>query len=1055
MSSVQERLQIKRMPLDKWSTREKLCLVSAVANTGDCSNWMSVNRTMKQLGSGDKPADWYNQKTCAAQYGKLLEEVETPKRKKRTASERDTLTPVETSAEILHRKLTEERINEIKNGLTEMKQEYMQIKDDITAVHAADETQLREIWARVEMEMKQLEKKRALQAQFLKERAERNLEAERQWRPNLAYGQQSSPSCSPSSNRGGLRIKIKSDDTESDDSSSKPGTSPLLTSLLKSVSTTSSNTPSSVSSTSSPVVSSIRTSAPTITNLLTGATTTEAAMMQQSISKPVPSLATEILKMNPVVIESPKIPISQTTPTLSKLLDNSSTSIKQETNSQPSIVQVKDEPDVLDDETIANMMEDANDDGNDNLNKDDDQQLIDVLNGLLNEEGLENMLTDENNPIILCPELFKEDGSILEKVESLIEEVEEEAERNVNQQEILPTEDEIKNEFNEEVKEENESNQVIEDLAEENSTESKSIPTNEVIIPVLEEKFEDNKAENTEEVPELKSQEEGESSVKPKEEIIITDESNEDSSNTDEPNTVEDKPDVAEQNITGENSVDVDDDEAEEEEEDDEINESPKPSPIVTVEESDDSGDQNTEQTPANTKEENIKKEDTETIIVLDESPEEESTDEDGNKKEFDNASKSGDDDDDDDDEDDEKNNETDLEPIDLDIDETITKPIVENVKPSPIAEPTNIPVKLEEEDEEVINVDPESEEVNKNEKSNSSPESATQHSERKNSTDEDDDEEMYEDAKDSVEEQPKDDKKTALSPKPIIATPTSIKPSHSGDIPDSEPMVTVTIVDTDDDLPIEVIKEDKVGKMKRDYSRRKPDEIHISKKNDETSSSSTSACTTPTTSATPKPEDIENKPSLSLRMKLKERERSESPFVTEDEASDMPRTRRRYSSTPVIDSIPNSPASSDDREYRAWKKSIMTVYNRLCTHKYASIFLRPITDDQSQGYKNIVYRSMDLQTIKKNIDNGQIRSTSEFQRDVMLMCFNAIMSNKKENNTYIMAREMMTESIAVIDSIMETIKSRETIEKTSTTPTLNSSATKRSGRKMGNIKYM
>lgn len=62
-----------------------------------------------------------------------------------------------------------------------------------------------------------------------------------------------------------------------------------------------------------------------------------------------------------------------------------------------------------------------------------------------------------------------------------------------------------------------------------------------------------------------------------------------------------------------------------------------------------------------------------------------------------------------------------------------------------------------------------------------------------------------------------------------------------------------------------------------------------------------------------------------------------------------------RYSTpaTPV-DSVPNSPSSNafyeDDKEYKNWKKSVMLVYNRLVTNRYASLFLKPITEDQAPG---------------------------------------------------------------------------------------------------------
>lgn len=120
MSSVQERLQLKRVPLDKWSVREQLCLASAVECSGD-QNWMSVSRALKVLATGNRPSDWFSQKFCAAQYGKLLENVETPKRKKRSdrsdqsgaGGSSGAWSTVETPGESILRKLTHERMSEL------------------------------------------------------------------------------------------------------------------------------------------------------------------------------------------------------------------------------------------------------------------------------------------------------------------------------------------------------------------------------------------------------------------------------------------------------------------------------------------------------------------------------------------------------------------------------------------------------------------------------------------------------------------------------------------------------------------------------------------------------------------------------------------------------------------------------------------------------------------------------------------------------------------------------------------------------------------------------
>lgn len=126
-------------------------------------------------------------------------------------------------------------------------------------------------------------------------------------------------------------------------------------------------------------------------------------------------------------------------------------------------------------------------------------------------------------------------------------------------------------------------------------------------------------------------------------------------------------------------------------------------------------------------------------------------------------------------------------------------------------------------------------------------------------------------------------------------------------------------------------------------------------------------------------------------------------------------------------ESVPGSPASqvsqgsSDEQEaiqaQKTWKKSIMLVWRAAANHKYANVFLHPVTDDEAPGYHSIVFRPMDLSTIKKNIENGTIRTTSEFQRDMMLMFQNALMYNSADHDVYRMAEEMR-------DDVMEQIQS-------------------------------
>ncbi|XP_068627202.1 bromodomain-containing protein 8 isoform X2 [Battus philenor] len=205
MSSLQERLQLKRVPLDTWNIREQLCLASAVVRSGD-QNWMSVSRAFKIVGEPNRPSDWYSQKSCAAQYGALLEHVETPKRKKRSSEG-----AVETPQESILKRLTQERIVEIQKNIAEMNQQYEQLQNEIAEISnsATTEERLQEMWAVVEAAKRARDREAARRATLMKEREERRARAERTWRPSQQ----------PSSPGSGSPV---------------PPSSPLLTSLLKS-----------------------------------------------------------------------------------------------------------------------------------------------------------------------------------------------------------------------------------------------------------------------------------------------------------------------------------------------------------------------------------------------------------------------------------------------------------------------------------------------------------------------------------------------------------------------------------------------------------------------------------------------------------------------------------------------------------------------------------------------------------------------------------------------------------------------------------------------------
>nr|XP_015204810.1 PREDICTED: bromodomain-containing protein 8 [Lepisosteus oculatus] len=113
-----------------------------------------------------------------------------------------------------------------------------------------------------------------------------------------------------------------------------------------------------------------------------------------------------------------------------------------------------------------------------------------------------------------------------------------------------------------------------------------------------------------------------------------------------------------------------------------------------------------------------------------------------------------------------------------------------------------------------------------------------------------------------------------------------------------------------------------------------------------------------------------------------------------------------------TADSIPSSPASSQF-------PYLISVYFSM--PRYANVFLQPVTDDIAPGYHSIVHRPMDLSTIKKNIENGLIRTTAEFQRDIMLMFQNAVMYNSSDHDVYHMALEMQRDVLEQIQQFLAT----------------------------------
>lgn len=140
-----------------------------------------------------------------------------------------------------------------------------------------------------------------------------------------------------------------------------------------------------------------------------------------------------------------------------------------------------------------------------------------------------------------------------------------------------------------------------------------------------------------------------------------------------------------------------------------------------------------------------------------------------------------------------------------------------------------------------------------------------------------------------------------------------------------------------------------------------------------------------------------------------------------------------------MIDSVPNSPASStmhsEDtdavREQKRWHRAITSkVLKEAQIHRYSKNFILPVTDKEVKGYSETVKRPMDLTTIKKRLDNPSgpngIRTTAEFQRELMLMFQNALMYNKPDHEVYQEALAMQNNIMDLMEDFIASEKDRE-----------------------------
>lgn len=989
MTSVQDRLKLKRS-YDNWTTREQLYLASSVLKSGD-QNWMSVSRSLKAIVEKEtsRPSDWFSQKSCAIQYAYLLENADTPKRKKRESGE--------TTGESIVRRLTQERITELGQMLAFQREEYQQLKTEINMLRSGSITddKLNKMWLAIEQEEREQEQKARAHSAWL---------AKRQQKQELNSPQTISNISQRKSSENIVEIQETIENVEEDEKKARGGRSPLLTSLLKSPSPT---TQIQTSTTTGQI------SSPTITSLLGSSPKVPSSQLTQNVSPQLHQLVTSAISNVP-----PERP-SVGAPTLSMLLEmpantqrgplpnlqSTSTIVSQQNVTEIHNCQSQSVHQVtVQNETSVpqSLITTPNITSTESM-----VQIIDHIDDVIRKDIMADVMDkDEINEIIGdIEELIKEEitGSpqALDTATSTINTL------TVPQIQEVPivTERPEPRDVDETVSLSNspESEMAIEEIDSSTSNIAEIIGTvaiepqePKVIVAEISETItntseEIKSEENTcfermalkeELVPELNTQDNENSKDIPLEEKQIVDEFDTEMDSTSNIETEENDSKIAAKELMDE----IAEDEVEEEEETEvvvpEIKEcSTNKLQRVSSNELENKDNMELDQLEMHLAKITGEQQDVpsaEVVSVSSEVTNDLPSTEDTEKSQDislileDDESSS-----------DDKKKITEEQIIENTIESTES---IESFKEEPIIvikEKTIIevseesPEKSQEQTEEALEIY--TDEFKKEDIKDSSEDTTSsilQDIEIK-------EEEIEETAivEDSTQLVSPEDISLKIESVDPINTDTSIVKKEENTYEDSR-MEEETKIQLENSLILEVKKEVQI-KEEKEEKKNMDIEQNVKKESESIISAG---------------EDT---------VELDEEESSLSKLSGG-------RAMKTYSKkqNASIDSEPETEGTGEGADYRAWKKAVMLVYNRLATHKYASVFLRPITEDQAPGYHSVIFRPMDLSTIKKNIDNGTIRSTMHFQRDVMLMFQNAIMYNKHDTFIYKMAVSMQEECL-------------------------------------------
>ncbi|XP_048343310.1 bromodomain-containing protein 8-like [Sphaerodactylus townsendi] len=122
--------------------------------------------------------------------------------------------------------------------------------------------------------------------------------------------------------------------------------------------------------------------------------------------------------------------------------------------------------------------------------------------------------------------------------------------------------------------------------------------------------------------------------------------------------------------------------------------------------------------------------------------------------------------------------------------------------------------------------------------------------------------------------------------------------------------------------------------------------------------------------------------------------------------------------------SLPLVHMSQDDplAQRLLFKKTLLSIWKMVAGHRYSGPFLKPVSEKQAPGYKDVVKRPVDLSSIKKSLSKGLIQNMVQFQHDLMLMFQNAVMYNSSNHHIHRIAVEMQQEVLEQLQMLGEAL---------------------------------